>query len=131
MNATTKDIAEYLEDQSSMALSIGTNLFIGREPSIPNDTVTIFDTSSIPPQLNLVDQGYEYPAVQIRVRNVSYEVGWRLINSIKALFHGLGAITINGTYYSVIYVNSGPALLDWDENSRARFILNLGVQRRS
>lgn len=129
MNSPTKDIANYLEGISSLGLILGKNLFCNREPSTPNNIITIFDTSSIPPQLNLTDKGYEYPSIQIRVRNTDYEDGWSLINSIKDVLHG-NSFSIGSTLYTVIYVHSGPALLDWDENSRARCIINFELQRR-
>lgn len=131
MNASSIDIADLLEEESILGLVLATNLFTAKEPTTPADCVVIFDTTSIPPQLNLTSQGYEYPSIQIRVRNKSFQVGWALIESIKNLLHGMGNITINGTLYSVIYCASGPALLDYDENSRARIICNFNLQRRS
>ena len=130
MNASSEDIKNLLEDESALGLVFAKNLFIGKEPKSPSNCVTIFDTTSIPPQLGLTSQGYEYPSVQIRVRNESYVQGMELIERIKTLLHGLGQITIGGYLYTVIYCASGPALLDWDENSRARIICNFNLQRR-
>ena len=130
MNSVAIDIADYLDEMSSLGLVFGTDVFVGREPPKPDNCVTIFDTYGRPPQLNMVDQGYEYPSIQIRVRNRNYEDGWGVISDIKDVLHGMNHTTINGTLYTVIYVSSGPTLLDWDENSRARFILNLELQRR-
>jgi hypothetical protein len=131
MNAPSVDIADMLEAQSVLGLTLGTNLFIGREPITPANTVTIFDTYGQAPQLNLTDQGYEFPSVQIRVRNTEYVAGWDMIESIKGILHGIGNETWNSTYYSVIYCAYGPGLLDWDENSRARFIINFNINRRT
>lgn len=130
MNAASIDIVDMLEAESSLGLIFTTNLFVGKEPTTPANTVTIFDTTSIPPQLALSSQGYEYPSVQIRVRSTSFQTGWDLIESIKSILHGKGQETWNGTLYTVIYCASGPALLDWDENSRARIIMNINIQRR-
>ena len=130
MNAMSKDIVAILEDESSLGLIFATNLFTGREVTSPSNCVTIFDTTSTPPQLTLDTQGYEYPSVQIRVRNTSYQTAWALIESIKAVLHGLSQKTIGSTLYSVIYCASGPALLDWDDNSRARVIVNISAARR-
>ncbi|KKL64285.1 hypothetical protein LCGC14_2166530, partial [marine sediment metagenome] len=44
--------------------------------------------------------------------------------------HGKAGETWNATLYTVIYCSSGPALLDWDENNRPRFIINFNLQRR-
>lgn len=130
MNSTSTDIKDILEDVSGMGLIFATNLFIGKEPTSPSNCVTLFDTTSTPPQLTMDTQGYEYPSVQIRVRNINYQTGWAIIESIKTALHGLSQKTIGSTLYSVIYCASGPALLDWDDNSRARFIINFNASRR-
>ena len=134
MNASSVDIKEMLEDfgdSSGISVTFGSNLFIGLEPDKPDNCVTIFDTPSMTPQLTLEGTAqYEYPSVQIRVRNNNYVTGWALINDIKNALHGRAQETWNSTLYSVIYVSSGPAMLDWDENGRVRFILNLNIQRR-
>lgn len=130
MNASSIDIADILEAESSLELIFATNLFVGKEPTTPVDTVTIFDTSSIPPKLGFNNDIYEQPSVQIRVRSKDYQTGWNLIDSIKNTLHGRGNETWNSTFYTVIYCASGPAMLDWDENSRARFICNFQMQRR-
>jgi hypothetical protein len=135
MNAPSVDIRHILEakDDSSGSydLEFATNLFIGREPSAPKNCVTIYDTSGYPPYLGLGgDTGYEYPSVQIRVRNASYINGWNMINDIKDALHGRHQETWNGTLYSVIYCTSDPALLDWDDNGNVRFVCNFNIQRR-
>jgi hypothetical protein len=130
MNAPSQDIKDMLEADSALGLVFKTNLFIGLEPAKPSNCVTIFDTYGFPPALGLTDQGYEYPAIQIRVRNKHYQDGWDLISDIKNLLHGQAQQTWNGTLYTVIYCSSGPALLDWDENGNARFIINFNLQRR-
>lgn len=131
MNACSTDIVDLLETESALGLIFATNLFIGKEPISPANCVTLFDTTSIPPQLALSSQGYEYPSVQIRVRNTNYLTGWALIETIKTFLHGLGNVTSGSYLYTVIYCASGPALLDYDENSRARIICNFNIQRRA
>jgi hypothetical protein len=125
-----KDILEAYGDSSGLIDTVASEIFVGREPTTPNDCITIFDTPGYPPQLTMDVQQYEYPSVQIRVRNTNYVDGWNLINVIKDSLHGRAKETWNGTLYSVIYCSSGPALLDWDENGRARFFINLNIQRR-
>jgi len=133
MNPSSKDIVEMLEAESSLGLTFATDLFIGREPTLPKNCVTIFDTPGFPPLLTL-DEGdpvYYYPSVQIRVRNTSYLTGWNLIHDIMASLHGrANEVSSDGVLYTVIYCSSGPALLDWDENNRVRFIINFNLQRR-
>ena len=97
MNASSIDIKDMLEAESSLDLTFGTDLYVGIEPLKPNNTVTIFDTYGRPPQLLLSSSGiYEYPAVQIRVRNTDYRNGWNLIMKIRDSLHGRAQETWNG-----------------------------------
>jgi len=134
MNSSSEDIKDMLVADSSLGLVFGTNLFKAREPKEKekSNCVTIFDTSTQPPQLTMAGQGedYDYTSIQIRVRNLKFVTGWDLAEDIKTSLHGRSQETINGTLYSVIYCSSGPALLDWDENNRARIIINFNIQRR-
>jgi len=131
MNPQSEDIKDMLEAESALGLVFATDLFIGKEPETPDNTVTIFDTGGFPEQLTFnKEERYEYPSVQIRVRNFDYQVGWSLINDIKTSLHGRGQETWNGTLYSVIYTPGGIALLDWDASERVRFIINFNLQRR-
>jgi hypothetical protein len=131
MNAQSEDIKDMLEAESSLGLSFGTNLFIGKEEEQPDDVVTIFDTMGYPDQLTFeASERYEYPSAQIRVRSNDYLTGYNLAQDIKESLHGRGQETWNGTLYTVIRCVNGPALMDWDESKRPRFIINLNLQRR-
>jgi hypothetical protein len=134
MNAPSVDIRHMLEaygESSGLGLDYADDLHIGKEPDKPNNCVTIYDTPGYPPYLGLTNVGYEYPSIQIRVRNNKYIDGWNMANDIKNVLHGRHHETWNGTLYTLISCSSGPALLDWDDNSRARFIINFNLQRRT
>jgi hypothetical protein len=130
MNAPSQDIKDMLVADSSLDLVLGTNLFVGKEPAKPRACVTIFDTYGFPPYLGLTDVGYEYPSIQIRVRNYNYRDGWEIAQDIVTSLHGRSHETWNDALYTVVYCSSGPALLDWDENENVRFIINFNLQRR-
>ena len=130
MNPSSEDIMDMLVAES-LGLAFATNLFIGKEPSGPDNCVTIFDTPGFPPLLTLTQgENYFYPSIQIRVRNLDYRLGWTLIQNIRTALHARGQETWNGTLYSVIFCSSGPALLDWDDQDRVRFIINFNLRRR-
>lgn len=131
MNSSAIDIADMLEAEVTLMLTHAINLHIGKEPAKPDNCVTVFDTPGYPPALGLIEQGYEYPSVQIRVRNRKYMDGWAIIQDIKSLLHGKAQQEASGTLYSVIYCSSGPALLDWDDNGNCKFIINFNLQRRA
>jgi len=131
MNSAAKDFVTLLANASSLGLVFKTNLFVGKEPTTPNDTVTLFDGVSSAPQLTLTKgEDYFYDAVQIRIRNMDYNTGYALAKGIMGVLHGLGQQTVNNTLYSVIYCSNGPAPLGWDDNGRIIFVLNFEVQRR-
>lgn len=130
MNMPSDDIKSLLVDESSLDLTFGTNLFIGKEPSSPDNTVTIYDTGGEPPDLIFSgNSGYERPSVQIRVRNNKYEMGWELINDIKNTLHGLGPIIIDNTTYTLIECVFDPSFLVRDENDRVIFVTTIDMQR--
>lgn len=131
MNAPSIDIKDILLRHPELRLVFGENLHVGREPSSPNNTVTIFDTSGSPPQLTYQrGENYEYPAIQIRVRNVSYADGFSLAKRIQGILHTISGIQINGSFYTLVYSTGDPFLLDWDANNRSRCIINFELQRR-
>lgn len=132
MNPTSEDIKDMLlESESGLNLIFATDLFIGKEPSRPDNCVTVFDTPGFPSQLTTnKDEIYNYPSIQIRVRNKSYLTGYTLAKNIMDYLHGRAHETWNSTYYSVIRAMTDPHLLDWDENDRARFVLTFNIQRR-
>lgn len=132
MNAASVDIAAMLVADDSLNLTVKDNLYVGREPDSPDNCVTIFDTPGGPPQLVLGTDGNEYyfPTIQVRVRNNDYRIGYNLAHDIMVSLHARGQQTWGGTLYSVIKAMADPALLNWDENGRARFVVNFELQRR-
>ncbi len=130
MNPSSIDIKDMLEAVSALALVFGTNLFLGREPTAPDNCVTIFDTIGTKPDMTLNDISLENPSIQIRIRNNSYVDGWNIIQSISNTLHFRAQEIWNGTLYSIVYISSGPTMLDWDINERVRFIVNFNIQRR-
>ena len=131
MNATVEDVKDMLVADSSLNLTFGTDLFIGREPSKPDDCVTIYEVPGFPPQLNInPKEQYYYPVVQARIRATDFLTGWKAANDIMVSLHGQAGETWNGTVYTVIYCTGAPTQLDWDENNRVHFIINFNLQRR-
>jgi len=132
MSAPSVDIKDILLAESSLALTFATDLFIGKEPASPANTVTIFDTPG--PGADLYFDRtirWEHSGIQIRVRNRSYVAGWNLLDSIRAVLQGRANETWNSTFYGIITCAGDIALLDWDENNRARWILNFDLQRNA
>jgi len=131
MNPVSIDIVAMLEAESSMGLVFGTDIFIGKEPTTPDNCVTIYDTPSFPPSLTMnKEERYYYSSCQIRVRNNSYAIGMTLARDIMTLLHGRANESWNGTLYTVIHATGEPSLLAIDGNNRALIIININSQRR-
>lgn len=130
MNAVTEDIKDMLEAESSLGLALADDLFIGREPDAPNNCVTLFDTSSNKLKTVSNDSNYYYPSIQVLVRNCSYVAAEQLARDIVDKLCARSQETWNATLYTLIQVASGPAFLAWDENNRAKFVINFNIQRR-
>lgn len=133
---SSEHIKDMLEAESSLELTFGTDLFIGREPTSDNsqdNIVTIIDTpgGGVHMTLNKTESDYQYPTVQIRVRNNNLLNGWSIIEDIVAALHNRQQETWDSTYYSLVRCSSGPASLMWDENERVILIANFEIQRRS
>jgi len=136
MNATSYDVAEMLEaygDSSGFSLDLeyAVNLFVGQEPPQPIKCVTIFDVGGGGSDLGLSSQGYQRPSFQIRVRHPKYLTAMSLAEEIRSALHGKAQETWNGTLYSMIVCTGDPALLEYDENTNAKVIINFNAQRRT
>lgn len=131
MQACSEDIKDILLSESALDLVFGTNLFIGREPSTPNNCVTIYDNPGDSPVITLQNDVALYkPSVQVVVRNVAYLIGYNLIHSIFLALHGRNNEVWNSTTYCSIVAVNDPFLLEWDSNGRAKFVCNFSIIRR-
>ena len=130
MNAPSEDIKDMLVADGDLNLTFAVNLFVGKEPTSPNNCVTVFDTPGSPPLLGLnSDLEYYYPSIQIRVRHIDYIVGYEWAYNIMKSLHARSQEAWNDTSYSIIRSMGDPAHLDWDENGRSRFVINFDLQR--
>ena len=123
MNAASVDIKDMINGQ--FGLSFAVNLFVSNEPASPDDVVTIYDTPGLPPGLSHQnDDKSQYPAFQVRTRNVDFQTGYALAENIRDFLHGYKT-TINGTKYELIRsLNSIPFQLKLDDKRRVIFINN-------
>jgi len=130
MNFASEDIKDMLED-STLGLTFASNLFIGRNPKSPDNTVTIFDTEGFAPEPTLDKDVMLYnSSVMLHIRNNKYEVGLTLAHNIMDHLHSRAQEEWNGTLYTAIRAAGEPALLSWDDNERAIFSINFNMKRR-
>lgn len=140
MSIPTVNIKTLLVNAPTLSLVAGTNLWIGREPDKPNNTVTLFDTPDRGPMLfnkkkedgepGEADAGqYLYAGVQARIRNTDYDKAMNLANDIVKVLHNTGNKVVGGTLVTLIEAIDNPFLLDYDDNNRARVVVNFAVQQ--
>ena len=137
MNATSKDIATMLAGESSLGLTLATDLFYKYLPAekenvVGSDIVTVLDNGGGEPMLQLLKSAsdYYFPSVNVQVRNIDYDAGYDVIFAIYQWLHGTSQVVINSTYYALIKAISEPQLLHKDENGRHVFVVNFDIHRR-
>ena len=120
-----------IEAESSLALTFKSDLFIGSEPTSPQNVVTLYDTPGFSPDGTLT-KGEEIwrPALQVKVRNASYEAAGDLINLIKEVLHNRAGEVWNGTNYMLIQCDQEPFPLGFTENNLSQWVCNFSIQRQ-
>ncbi len=131
MNAVIEDIKDMLEAESSLGLALASNLFLAKETPKPDNAVFLFETPGYPPSLGLTTHGYYYPSFQVMIRDRSFTDGMTLAYAIMESLHGRAHEAWGGIMYELIQCMTEPFLLEWDDNSRAKIVINFNVQRRN
>ena len=134
MNSVVEDIKDILEAENALGLVLGTNLFLYREPAMPNEIVTLFETPGMQP-IGLLSSDtdtkhYERPSMQIRVRYKTAETALAMAYAVEKVLNVVANETWGDYYYALIYSMTNPFMTDWDEENRIRIILNFNIQRR-
>ena len=124
--SSARDIASFI--QTGVLGTVGTDIFIGKEPKGPDAVITVYDTSGEASQAGF---SYEKPSVQVRVRGEQngYAAAYSLIKDIFDLLHGKSNTTIGVNRYIGIWAIDNPTAMGQDENERPIFVLNLRIHR--
>ena len=101
------------------------DVFLGREPTEPDNCVTIYDIGG-PPQNARLALNEDY--IQVRVRNNSYEAGYeRMVEIRKELEGKRENVTLNGNLYIGFWLRSAIMFLMRDEQDRSIFTMEIRV----
>lgn len=130
MNAVSFDIKTLIEEDSSLGLVFGTNLFIGRKPAAPSDCVTLYDVAGMAPDLCLNKEGYNRDALQIVVRNTSYVTAMTTAWQLADFLQGQSNIVLDNIQYTLLRVVITPTVLEWDEDNCVLVLFSIEAQRR-
>ena len=125
MNAISVDIKDMIV-AAGLAV-FGTDIFIGKEPTSPDDCVTLYDYGGREQDpFNAIDEGQ----LQCRARTKGYIDGYNRLFGIKVLLEGREAVTVNSTDYRGIWTMSNIAFMKYDKENRAVWVVNFRVIRQ-
>ena len=113
--------------------TVGTNLFKGIMPDIPDACVAVFETGGLPPvhaMASAVGQAVvERPRIQVLCRAAQYDYATARTKAhdVYKLLDGLPARDINGTAYKWIAAVQSPFFIGPDANGRVLISCNFDV----
>jgi hypothetical protein len=106
------------------------DIFRGVEPSMPHETLTVYDTHARRTRLVYdPEELIERISLQVRVRgrnqDETYERAGKVVDYLEKQYN----ITWGNYRYLMFWADWGLGLLDQDNNNRWRFYVNLETQR--
>jgi hypothetical protein len=128
MNAPSEDIATILAADSSLGLTLTTNLFVSEMPKEPDECVSVHDTGGYDGEADYV---YQRPTVQVRVRGEkgAYQTAHGFAQDIRDLLHGLANYTTGSTRYVGVWCEGDVIAVGYDDNHRPLFTVNFRLHR--
>lgn len=138
LSTFTDDLIFLFENEPSLALVYGTNLFKGAKARLPEGNVlgalvSIYRTGGDGDEgtHNSIDvPAYESPRGQIVSRHVDYDVAERMALQLYAFMWPIQNTFINGTWWRELNVRGEPFDLPLDEKGRARVAFNIDCVKR-
>ena len=123
------DLATYL--QTSSIGTVGTDLFKGNAPDVPDNVVVLNDTGGLPNVLNEKGAAVELITVQILARNKRQEQARDKLLTIQALLHQL-VNTDLGTF-TIISARAfdRPSVIGKDVKERWQLVSNYEIRVRT
>ena len=130
--ALLTDVGTYLAAAtvSTADLTLGTNLFLGREPASPDTCVTLYEPGGAAPDDPVggnTAPSLENPGLQVRSRAAAYSTAQSLAVDVWALLAKVINETLTSTTYLKISPVQSPFALDRDDQDRMIFVCNFDV----
>ncbi len=109
--------------------TLGTDLFLGLLPPTPDNCVVIAEYGGMAPEHNqgTLTLRYEFPRVQVLVRNTSYATGMLKARDIMGDMAAAADSTMSGVVYHSVDALQSPFFLQRDDNNRWVFACNYQV----
>ncbi len=100
--------------------TLGTDLFLGLLPPTPDNCVCIAEYGGMAPEhdMGTLALRYEFPRVQVLVRNTSYATGMLKARDIMGDMAAVANSTMSGVNYFGIDAIQSPFFLNKDDNGR-------------
>jgi hypothetical protein len=129
---TLDELGTYLAANISgaTALTLGTNLFLGRLPETPDTCVAIYETGGTVPSHTMGGASapvVERSRVQIVVRSGNYSAGRTLAGDIWDTLEGIADEALTGVRYFRVTAVQSPFPLERDTTDRIIFTQNFDV----
>lgn len=117
-----KDILEAAGVGTFVATS-GWGIYVSKEPSTPNTTITLFNTAGRPPNPKWL---LDYPSLNIRIRGDKggYQAVEAKAKEVKDALLGLDSQDINGDRWVSVTMASDITFIGYDNNERPMYSLN-------
>jgi hypothetical protein len=122
-NAPSVDVKSWLS--TAGVGTFGTDLFIGKEPSSPDNCVSVKDTGGFPPERHA---NYR-PTVQVLVRNNGYLDGYAKAAAVYTALHEKTNTSVSTTRYLHVLAMGEIIYVGQDEAGRCLFSLNFEIRR--
>ena len=118
INSPAFDVAFFLEDAGLGTREI--DIFVGREPETPDNTITIYDTGGFPPNPKYLRDN---PSVQIKVRSATDDrkIAADILKDIRNVLLNSGDRISGGSIYIQYYEFGG--IIDLGVDKQGRFIM--------
>lgn len=125
-----EQIATYLQDDLSLG-TLGTDIFIGFMPddsSTADAIIAVLDTGGTGLNSNIAD--LKFPTIQIMIRDVDYDTGKAVLDSVRGL-HGLFGNLVSGQdYFLKLHALAEGGHLGRDAQGRDLFSINFTAEVR-
>jgi hypothetical protein len=127
-NPPSEDVKDIIENEVSLGLTFGVNLFIGDLPDQPDLSLAVYDTGGDPPEPAYT---YERPGVEVVVRGNQggYKAARAMARDIRDLLNGLNEETWGGSRYIGIWAAGDIGFIAFDEIKRPRFSMRFDLHR--
>lgn len=122
MTSPTKHIRDYLTE-----LDTFWPIYIGSEPTTPNDCITLYDTGG---GFANRDAQLSDSAIQIRVRSFSYADGYDQAAAVRDALIDLRGLLRDNWFYTGFWLTMDVAKIGRDDADRELFTVNLRAMRQ-